>query len=280
MPASLVVLTDFYAVSNRALSYAAGLAVPLGAHLVLLHARHDELLAPADYGDSYQTWRSDQKTTYALRKLATDQPVPTEIAVSEDSLAGAVREAGQHQAPLLVVLARPDPAVASAELVVSTAMRLLRRAPYPLLLVPATGWDAAPPRRLLLAVDGQPFRLRPHQDLLRRLLAATQGTLDVVHVVVEETAQHSLAPVWETVSANNLVDSLAEGSLHQLYQITAVAGILEEAARHQADMLVVVARPHSLFGRLFHASVTAQILRESPIPVLILLATAPGQPLG
>lgn len=43
---SLVVLTDFFDVSNHALSYAAGLAVPLDAHLVLLHVRHDALLAP------------------------------------------------------------------------------------------------------------------------------------------------------------------------------------------------------------------------------------------
>ncbi|WP_223650576.1 BON domain-containing protein [Hymenobacter psoromatis] len=195
-------------------------------------------------------------------------------------IAQAVREAGQHQPPLLVVLARPDQAVASAELVVSTAMNLLRHAPYPLLLVPAAGWDATLPRRLLLAVDGQPFRLHPHQDLLRRLLVATQGTLDVVHVVLEETAQHSPAPVLETVGENNLVDFLPGRNLHQVYQTTVVDGVLQEAARQLADMLVVVARPHSLFGRLFHESVTAQILRESPIPVLVLLAAAPGQPLS
>ena len=47
MASPLVVLTDFYAVTNRALSYAAGLAVPLNAELVLLHVRHGELLAPS-----------------------------------------------------------------------------------------------------------------------------------------------------------------------------------------------------------------------------------------
>ena len=40
MTPSLVVLTDFFAVTNRALSYAAGLAVPLNAQLVLLHTRY------------------------------------------------------------------------------------------------------------------------------------------------------------------------------------------------------------------------------------------------
>ena len=272
MTDSLVVLTDFYAVSNRALSYAAGLAVPLRAQLLLLHVRHDELLAPADYGDSYHTWRSDQKTAYALQDLASAQPVPTAVAVSEESLPGAVREAAQHRHPLLVVLGRPDPLVASEELVVRTAMNLLRHAPYPLLLVPPVGWDAFPPRRLLLVVDGQPFSLRPHQDLLRRLLAATQGTLGVVHVITEETAQHGPAVVLETVRENDLVDALPEASLRQVYRPAVMEGVLQEAGRQQADVLVVVARPHSLLGSLFHDSVTGQLLRESPIPVLVLPA--------
>ena len=41
----LIVLTDFFAVLNHALSYAAGLAVPLPANLLLLQARHEKLLA-------------------------------------------------------------------------------------------------------------------------------------------------------------------------------------------------------------------------------------------
>ena len=53
MTAAIVVHTDFLAVSNRALAYAAALAVPLEAHLVLLHVRHDGLLAPQEYADRH-----------------------------------------------------------------------------------------------------------------------------------------------------------------------------------------------------------------------------------
>jgi len=45
-----------------------------------------------------------------------------------------------------------------------------------------------------------------------------------------------------------------------------------QAARREADMLVVVARRHSLLGGLFHSSITAQLIQESPIPVLVLPA--------
>lgn len=50
---SIVVLTDFFAVSNRALSYAAGLAVSLKASLLLLHTRHNELLAPEEFASRH-----------------------------------------------------------------------------------------------------------------------------------------------------------------------------------------------------------------------------------
>ena len=274
MTPSLIVLTDFHAVTNRALSYAAGLAVPLQAHLLLLHARHDDLLAPEQYGDSYHTWRGEQKTAYALQDLATSQPVPTEVDISDEALPYAVREAVRHRHPLLVVLDRPDPAITAEELVVRTALNLLRHAPYPLLLVPGAGGKVSPPRRLLLAVDGQPFALRPHQDLLRQLLRATQGTLDVLHVTVDGEDTPGSTVLLGTVRDNDLVDALAESSLHQVYQSTVVAGVLKEAARQSADMLVVVGRPHSWLGGLFHDSTTTWLLRESPIPVLVLPAEA------
>jgi len=275
MTDSLVVLTDFYAVTNRALSYAAGLAVPLRAHLLLLHVHHDALLAPFAHGSPGAHIRQELKTTVALQSLAAGQPVVTEVDISDGGLADAVREAVAQRHPLLLVLARPDPAVASEDLVMRTARQLLRHAPYPLLLVPAAGWDEFPPRRLLLAVDGEPFRLRPHQDLLRRLLSVGpngDGTLDLVHVSTAGGAQPGPVALLETVRDNDLVDELPEGRLHVVYQPTAAAGILAEASRQQADMLVVVARPHSWLGGVFHESVTAQLLRESDIPVLVLPA--------
>ena len=270
MAPSLVVLTDFLAVSNRALSYAAGLAVPLGAHLVLLHVRHDGLLAPEEYG-SRHTRRDERRTTHALEHLAAEQPVPTEVDISVDFLPDAVREVVERHQPLLLVLGRPGSATVPEEIVTSTAMDLLRYAPCPLLVVPTVGWDTALPRRLLLAVDGQPFRLGPHQDVLRRLLHATEGTLDVVHVTDDAHARPG-ASVLAAVRAHDLVDDLPTSRLHEVYQPTVMGGVLQEAARLQADLLVVVARRHSLLGSLFHRSATAQLLQESAVPVLLLPA--------
>lgn len=270
MKPSIVVLTDFFAVSNRALSYAAGLAVPLNASLLLLHVRHDELLAPEAFA-SRHTPEGEQNAFYALEKLAAEQPVATAVDISDLSLAEAVQDVVGQRPPLLVVLGRPGTEPAAHDLLTDTAMDLLRHTPYPLLVIPPAGWDAFPPRRLLMAVDGEPFGLVAYRDVLSQLLHATQGTLNLVHVTSNGTSP-SAAAVLDTVLTNDLADNLTEDSLRQVYQNTVVGGILQEAAGQQADMLVVIARRHGLVGGLFHRSVTAQLLRESAIPVLVLPA--------
>jgi nucleotide-binding universal stress UspA family protein len=154
--------------------------------------------------------------------------------------------------------------------VVSTALDLLRHAPYPLLVVPTLGWGTRSPQRLLLAVDGEPFELGTHTGMLRRLQRATGGTLDVVHVTDDAHARPETSAVLRTIRQNNLLADVPPGRLHQVYNPSVADGVLQEAARLGADLLVVVARPHSLLGSLFHHSVTAQLLQESPIPVLLL----------
>ena len=273
MTPSLVVLTDFFAVTNRALSYAAGLAVPLNAQLVLLHVRYDGMPVPAGHGGRH-TPQGERQTDRALLRLAADQTVPTEVDVAEGLLPEALMEAVRRHHPLFMVLARPSDAVEPAELFTSVVMDVLRHAPHPLLVVPTVGWDAFPPRRLLMAVDGQPFNFadRDHQEVLSRLLHATQATLDVVHVTDDAQAQPDAEAVLETVRANDLVNVFAESCLHEVFHPTVLGGVLEEAARQEADLLVLVARRHSLLGSLFHRSVTAQLIKESPSPVLILPA--------
>ena len=271
MTSSLVVLTDFYAVTNRALSYAAGLALPLEAQLVLLHVRHDPLLGPSTYHNA-DTPRGQRQTRRALLDLAADQPVATTVDIAGGFLPEAVAEAVRLHHPLFLVLARPGQDAETAEFVTGTAVDVLRHAPHPLLVVPAAGWDAYPPRRLLLVVDGEPFRLRPHQDLLRRLLRATEGTLDVVQVTTDDEARPDEGAVLRTIRANDVVDELPASRLHEVYNPVVRDGIMQEAAHLEADMLVVVARHHSAIGSLFHDSVTAQLIQNSPIPVLLLPA--------
>ena len=272
MTPAIVVLTDFFALANRALSYAAGLAVPLKAHLVLLHVRHDGLLSPTEYSHT-AAQHDEQQMQQSLHKLADSQPVPTEVEVSEDFLPDAVAEAVRHHQPQLLVLGRPGTAVAPMEVVTGAAMDLLRSVPYPLLIVPTVGWGGFPPRRLVLAVDGDEFTLYQNQAIIALLLSALNATLTILYVTTQKdpgaAAGHR---VRRAVHKSGLEDLTQGAAPFIVYHSHAAEGVLLGAAELNADMLVVVARRHSLLGSLFHRSVTAQLIGESSLPILLLPA--------
>ena len=76
----------------------------------------------------------------------------------------------------------------------------------------------------------------------------------------------------DNLRQNGLVGELLPDRLHEVRQQEVVSGVLGEAEQLQAELLVVVARRHSLLGSLFHRSVTAQLVQQSPVPLLLLPA--------
>ena len=78
---------------------------------------------------------------------------------------------------------------------------------------------------------------------------------------------------WE-LAFTDMFGSGIGGSIRPLQSpfVPFVAVGLAEAARQDADLLIVVARQQSLLGSLFHRSITAQLIAQSPLPVLVLPA--------
>ena len=244
--------------------------MPLRAHLVLLHVRHDRLLSPEMHGH-HERRRSEQKNQQALHELAGRQPVPTEVETADDFLLESVAEAvGRHQ-PLLLVLGRPAPTATPEEVVTSAALDLLRSLPCPLLIVPPVGAGAGPPRRLALAVDGADFSLYDHDTAVGQLLESLPAELFILSVTGKKdpgTAAGHRA--LHSVRHSRLAPAPEGTAVHLVYHPHAPEGILQGAAELNADLLVVIARRHSFLGSLFHRSVTAQLLVASPLPVLLL----------
>ncbi|WP_165370606.1 universal stress protein, partial [Hymenobacter persicinus] len=182
MTPSLVVLTDFLAVSNRALDYAAALAVPLGGHLVLLHVPHDGLLAPEEYGHRHSR-SAERQTEHELLKLAAAQPVPAEVDVSEQFLPDAVQEAVRRTQPLLLAMGLSTEHDALDHVLHNQALPVLRGTHRPLLLVPELAPAAQLPRRVLLALDAESFVPNAATRDLAPLLAAWPASYTVSHVL-------------------------------------------------------------------------------------------------
>lgn len=272
MVPSLLILTDFFQAANRALDYATNLAGPLGARLVLLHVRRDSIIDPELFTGGLSNL--DQRAVaLALKSIASDLPVPVVAEVGHGRVAYAVADAVSRHHPTLVVLGRPDTEDTPDELVSSTALDILRTAPYPMLVVPHNVPTTTPPRRILLAVDAEEFSLGKHAGAMRHLLDALQAELTVLHVGEDVDSTKNGAAALEIVQRTGLTADLAQPIRTLVVNAPAPAeGILQVATPQDFDLVVLIARPRSFLGELFHHSVTAQVLLHSTVPVLVMPA--------
>ena len=272
MVPSLLILTDFFQAANRALDYATNLALPLGARLVLLHVRRDSIIDPELFTGKLSNLDSEA-ISMALNSIASELPVPVVAEVGHGRVAYAVADAVSRHHPTLVVLGRPDTEDTPDELVSTTALDILRTAPYPMLVVPHNVQTTKPPRRVLLAVDDEPFSLGRHAGAMRHLLDALHAELTVLHVTENANADENAAAVLAMVQRTGLTVDLAQPIRTLGVVASAPAeGILQVTRPEDVDLVVLIARPRSFLGELFHHSVTAQVLLHSVVPVLLLPA--------
>ncbi len=266
---SLLVLTDFFKAADRALDYATNLAAPLRARLVLLHVRRDSPL-DADALSGVFTNLSTQGIALAMKRITHDLPVPVVAEVGHGRLLPVVTDAVSRHQPVLIVLGRPDREELPDELSSTTALEIMQHVPYPMLVVPAALSSTPPPRRLLLAVDGEEFSLGEYAGMARHLFDSLKAEVTVLHCAAHPKADAAAA--LNSVLQTGLTLNLMPPALRQVVAASPAEGILATARPAEYDAVVILARRRSVLGQLFHHSVTAQVLLHSQIPVLVLPA--------
>lgn len=273
MAVSLLVLTDFFQPANHALDYAVALAGPLGARLVLLHVHRDSVLDPELLTGKLANLDTEAIDS-AFARLTHNLPVPVVSEVAHGQVGDAIATAVRHHHPVLIVLGRSDTENTPEELISTTALDLLRTAPYPMLVVPRKG-PVLPARRLLLAVDGEPFTLGEQAGAVRHLFATLHAELTVLCVAEHATSKTTADEVLDSVQRTGLTTDLPQSiGFRAAVASHPATGILHVAQPDEYDMVVLFARPRSFWGELFRRSVTAQVLLRSAVPVLVLPTTA------
>lgn len=271
MISSLLVLTDFYRPANHALTYASHLAGAIGARLVLLHVHRDALSDPERFTGLAEL--NAESTQLAFASLIADLPGTAVAEVGHGRVADAVATALRKYQPALLVVGRTDASGTPDELITATALDLLRVAPYPMLVVPDAPYIPPVPRRVLLAVDGEPFSLGTYAGSARHLLDTLRAELTVLHVTDRPATAETDSDALDSVQRTGLLTDLAiPVRIRHLVAEHPAGGILQAAKPATYDMVAVIARPRSFLGAFFHNSVTAQVLLHSQLPVLVLPA--------
>ncbi|WP_223650591.1 universal stress protein [Hymenobacter psoromatis] len=276
MNPSLLVLANLPEAAAHTARYAAALGQPLGLHLALLHCYlHPTLLTPALVEEEIaHSDYNEAETMTALRALAGRLSVPAEVMEAGGLLDEDVATAIRRYQPLLLAMGLgPDQSLLD-ELLRRQVLPVLRATGRPVLLVPAAT-PAVPvaPRRVLVAVDGEPFGLAAASRNLGELLGSWAAAYTVAHIDLAgelpgTRGQRALADV----RASKLLPPATPLELYEVADAAPAAGILQAIDDTRADMLVLITRPRSFLGALFHRSVTAAVLRHTPVPVLLLPA--------
>ena len=279
---SILVLANFADAAEATARCAGALGAPLHLRLVMLHLDaypvllEPELVAAA----AEQTQRNEAETMAGLHALARRLPGRPEVLEAAGIMADAVAEAMRRQHPLLLAMGLPHEQSLLERLLLDQVLPVLRATHRPLLLVPHDAPSAGPPRRVLVAVDGEPFALNAASRALAPLLAAWPATYTVAYVRAqpEQPDQASGRLALADVRASALLPAAALLALYEAADAHPATGVLQALADTQADLLVLIARPRSFLGRLFHRSVTARVLRHCRVPVLLVPVEGPELP--
>ena len=276
----ILMLTNLSAAAERAAQMAAMLGLPLQLRLVLLHLYHDPLLDPELVViTTAQAYRTQAETNASLQAMAQRLTLPTEVTTSTDTLREAVQGALHHYQPWLLGMGLSQEHDLLDRLLHNQMLPVLRATRHPLLLVPEHGPAPHVPRRVALAVDAEPFCPNRASQTLAPLLASWQAAYTVVHVAApEEQEAFAGQRALTNVRQSKLLPATTRLELYQERELPPAAGVLQALDDTQAELLILITRPRSFMGRLFHRSVTMEVVRHCRIPVLLLPADAPVVP--
>jgi nucleotide-binding universal stress UspA family protein len=272
-----------------------GLARVLGAELTLLHV-HRPREAPSDlegltqyrFQHVVESWDGVDAAAEAREAewlgdladaVAAQEPeLRVTSRVVHAPLARCVHAEGEQ------VLAMVSARAAGDDGLDATAQELIRACRIPVLLY-QPDMPVLPIRRILVALDGSRFAeegLPPAVDVAR----ATGARLTLMEVVTHHGALAKLLRPGERTPelaeaalrdvALRVPPALGEAEVRVVEEPTPAAGILAEAKRQGADLIAMATHGRGGLRRILLGSVAEEVVRESPVPVLLLRPQALG----
>jgi nucleotide-binding universal stress UspA family protein len=280
---NILFATDFSPASDVAIPYASALAKHYGAKLYALHVRPpivNPMTPPVSWKslEEAANREAEQCRENILKSFAGIQP---EILINEGDLWSNIEAIMKEvQIDLIVMGTRGRSGVARFVLG-STAERIFRQAPCPVLSVGPHSSAGSKPNgeffRILFATDFSPESIAAAPFAIS-LAQEYQAYLTLLHVVEEPKANELVRPAELTTSSEHLLRNLvpADAELwcvpHYVVECGDVSEkILDVAIRSKADLIVLgVSQPSGFPGAATHLpiAIAHKVVSHAPCPVL------------
>jgi nucleotide-binding universal stress UspA family protein len=309
---TILVPLDESPLGERALPYAAVLARRSGARLVLLEVAIANLVTRTDpqTGEPHTVDLAARYLAGVAARLGDGVTAET-VQLSGEPGPAIVAE-GRRRAADLIAMSTHGRSGLGRWLYGSVAEHVIRHAPAPVLLVPATaeapadratpagaGGERAP--RVLVGLDGSEHALAaldPASDLAR-VLGASLHLLRVVVPTVPASvevaglgvgvwgawppAAFDYDPTAELAAARDYLESVATGVRAREHAVQvavergpAAATIVDYAREQAMDAIVLATHGRGGLARLVLGSVAYETARTASVPLLLVRPTSPG----
>ena len=271
---TIVVPTDFSAISLNAVNYAADLACVIGANLSLIHVSplpitFGELLTPVESmaemaakGEEQLKWLTEKITDRTQGKLTITSEVRQGHVVS------AINDYCNSVNTYAVVMGVESTGTVERFLFGGKTFSAMEQLSWPLIIVPpGTRFEGI--RKIGLACDLHKVKETLPVEELKSLVNKFQAAFHVLYISDGSEGAFNAATIKESIWLRKLL-----GALHPTYHFIAGKDIEESinefAKENEFDFLIIIPRKHTLINKIFQHSYSKNLVLHTQVPVMAI----------
>lgn len=274
MISKILVPTDFSDNSRKSLSYALAMAKKCNASVALLHINHVAMIDASISQVSYMAFLEEEQkiAQESFEKLENEVLINSRVAYSYDSITGFVGDevtsyAESHEVDLIVLSTRSTSAIDEL-LIGSNSASIVSKTNVPVIVIPPDYTGEGNIRNIVYASDYSEPEF-PQVSKLLYLADLYEANLQVVHVTHDNDRYFDSENNF--FSRNKDKISYPKISFARLDKGDVIESINKFCADYKTDLLVLAKHHRSFFDRLFHRSLSKQMIYHTHVPLLVMV---------
>lgn len=271
---TILVPTDFSGPADAALNYARTLAKKLNSKIILLHAF--QVLAPmaevpfAIWNDERQSLKadSDGKLKRLAFKIESSGAIPYACLSEEGDAVDSILKVAKEEKADLIIMGATGETGLTGVIFGSVSLKVMEKAQCPVVAVPRDFVVGESIKRITFATDYHRSDLAAI-GIASEIAATTGAQLNILHicdaVIGADEEKTLMKNFMERVKSKTVYPNLSFEIIHSYNVEERLKQYIEDRS---TDMLMMATHYRTFFDRLFGKSITKEMTRSTPIPVV------------
>lgn len=273
---TILIATDFSKSANHAARYAAHLSVQLNAKRLILYHSYELLPTSADIPESIalSDGRLHERSLDLLKELKQElvDGIDAETMIltiaNSSNLDQGINDLAVEHGVSMVVIGLSGKHTWEKLLVGSSTKKLIGTCHISLLIVPVTS-TFTEIYKIVMGCDLEDVSSTLPAEKISHFVGKLNAQLLVVHVDHREEEHFDADMIRQQYAFYDLLGDL-DVSIRYIDNKSIDKGILTYTEENQAQMIIVVAKKHSMLERITKESISRKLAAKTAVPLLII----------